>query len=377
MRCVPSVEVPRVPSRTWCEGYDGATQPGRVTRSRYMPSVSLTWGSRRWPTSPAGSHGASDGRHRAPRSGDRASRCSATRGPLGVGEGAHGVHERAARPEQVDGRVDERPLHRRQALRGGRRRSATGRRGGDAACRVRSTGASIRTRSNEARPERRSRGVGGEDGQVGRVRADQADAGLADVGGDHRRAGGREHHRLAARRRAQVGDALARLRADRLRHPLAGEVLHVAVGSLGDRRRLVHPLEDARWRPRAEVAPESVDDPVGIAEPGRVVGPRRPSASATRRRTAFTRPRAAFGAISTVSPTAACGGICEEVELVGAEAERVADAEVELAGDEAVDEEVAGALHARGAVDELGGEVAVARLERRALRAAPGSRRLA
>ena len=60
-------------------------------------------------------------------------------------------------------------------------------------------------------------------------------------------------------------------------------------------------------------------------------------------------------------------GHLQEVELVGAEAERVADAEVELAGDEAVDEEVAGALHARGAVDELGGEVAVARLERRAL----------
>ena len=84
-----------------------------------------------------------------------------------------------------------------------------------------------------------------------------------------------------------------------------------------------------------------------------------------------------MGATSTVSPTAAWGAICEEVELVGAEAEGVADAEVEVAGEEAVDEEVAGPAHAGGAVDELGGEVPVARLEAACGSSSSGSRRLA
>ena len=178
-----------------------------------MPSVSLTWGSRRWPMPPAGSHGASAG-------GSSTSKRSTGQqvlgdvGPLGVGERAHGVHERAPGPEQVDGRVDERPLHRRQALRGGGidpppRVGAATQRAEPGAGRVDEHAV------ERAGPERRSRGIGGEDGQVGRVRADQADAGLADVGGDHRGAGRGQQHRLAARRRAQVGDPLPRLRADR------------------------------------------------------------------------------------------------------------------------------------------------------------------
>ena len=57
---------------------------------------------------------------RAPRSRSAAQQVLADAGSLDVGEGAHRVHERAAGLEQLDGRIDQRALHGRQALRGGR-----------------------------------------------------------------------------------------------------------------------------------------------------------------------------------------------------------------------------------------------------------------
>ena len=177
------------------------------------------------------------------RSGWAAARWSSTATRLGVGEGADGVDERAAGAQQRDGGVDERALDGRQAL---------GRGGVDAPAGVGAAAqrAEARARRVDEHPVERSRG----EGRAGRV------------GGQHRQAGRRWRGRgrpgrsrmsaattvapvaassggLAARGGAQVGDPLPRPGPDRLGHPLGGQVLDVAVGPLGDRRRRVHHLE--------------------------------------------------------------------------------------------------------------------------------------
>ena len=103
-----------------------------------------------------------------------------------------------------------------------------------------------------------------------------------------------------------------------------------------------------------------------------------PATSATRRSTALTRPRAGRGATPTVSDTAACGGDAGERELVGAEAQGVADRASTRAGQEPVDQVVARPPHPGRAVHEVGDEPAVGGRPGptgRAPRTAPGWRR--
>ena len=200
-------------------------------------------------------------------------------------------------------------------------------------------------------------------GALERIRPD---ASLADVGGDHRAPVAASTVALppgAAQRSATRSPGCG---ADGLRHPLAREVLHVAVVALGDRRGLFITSRTSRWSSAPRSAVEAVDDPVGIAEARGVVGPDdgrlgHPAEHGVHQ------PARRLGRDLDRLPHCRVRRHREEVELVRAEAQGVADAEVELAGEEAVDEEVAGPPHARGAVDELGGEVPVAGLERRAL----------
>ena len=83
-----------------------------------MPSVSLMCGRTRWPTCPVGLPRPVGGSLQDLEAIAR-QQVRGDAGPLGVGERAHGVHEHAPRLQEADGRVHDRPLHRRQALRGG------------------------------------------------------------------------------------------------------------------------------------------------------------------------------------------------------------------------------------------------------------------
>ena len=126
----------------------------------------------------------------------------------------------------------------------------------------------------------------------------------------------------------------------------------------------------------AEILSEARDDPVGIAQPGRIVG-ELTGALATRRKTAFTNGSRAFGSHGDRRAHGRVGGRAEERELIGAEAKGGARREVGRMPDEAVGEPIARSPHAHGAVDELGGEGAITVREVGARRAAAGRARLA
>ena len=137
-------------------------------------------------------------------------------------------------------------------------------------------GASTSTWSNERGRERGHGAVGHHDRQrraTPGVGGDERGPARAEVRSHHRGAGGRQREGLPARRRAQVGDPLARARAHRGGHPLRRQVLHVAVLALGDRRRGVHHGEGGEGVIGTEVGGQPLDDPVRVAEPGRLVGP--------------------------------------------------------------------------------------------------------
>ena len=215
----------------------GATSTAQPqAAARYMPSVSLTCGSSRWPQRARRSHGPCPAGRATSSAGCAVTRCSRDAGPLDVGERAHRVHEQC------------RPASSSSTAASTRARWTAARRSGAAASiRHRASGrrrrvprpehgASTSTRSNEPRRNGGSGGVGGHHRRGRRALARMRPTRPFRMSaGDHRRPGGREHHRLAARCRAQVGDPLPGLRPDRLGDPLAGEVLHVAVRALGDR----------------------------------------------------------------------------------------------------------------------------------------------
>ena len=234
---------------------------------------------------------------------------------LGVGEGAHGVHELAAGAHERDRRLDAARrwiAASRSTASASIRQRASGRR--------RSTprpehGASTRTRSNA--PGRNADAVPSAtttDTQrrpAAGVGRDERRAAWSDVGSHDVRTRAGEDQRLATRRRAQVEHPLPRLCPHRLGHPLRREVLHVPVVPLGDGRRLVHPLEGGRGIVRAEVGGEPLDDPVGVAEAGGLVGPHHRVGRHLAEH-GVDEPRARRGATSTVSPTAACGAIARK-----------------------------------------------------------------
>ena len=118
-------------------------------------------------------------------------------------------------------------------------------------------GASTSTRSKHAGAK--AAGVpsaGHDEQQVGLERLDVRDhrprlgsARTSDATTQRARRG--KSRRLAAGRRAQVGDPLAGLRLDEVGHPLRRLVLDVAVGALRDRGALVHRARARRARRRA------------------------------------------------------------------------------------------------------------------------------
>ncbi len=165
--CLPE-PVPRGYSR---DGPSAGAAPG----ARYMPSVSLTCGRTRWPTCPVGLPWPVGGSLQDLEAIAR-QQVLGDAGPLGVGEGAHGVHEHAPRLQ-----AGRRPRRRATAARppaapARRHRSATARPAGAAGSRARSTARRSRTRSNEPGRKRRSSGVGGDDREARGVGADQTDA---------------------------------------------------------------------------------------------------------------------------------------------------------------------------------------------------------
>jgi hypothetical protein len=194
------------------------------------------------------------------------------------------------------------------------------------------------------------------------VGGDEAGALPLEVVGDHRRPAGSERGRLAARCGADVEHPLARSRADEIGHPLRGEVLHVAVGALGDRRSLVHPRQGGERVGVTELVAQAGDDPVGVAQAGGVVGPVDRRGGDASEHGVDEPARAGRGELDGGADRRVRGHPGER-QLVRAEVQERAQLLRRRLEHEAIDEEGAGAAHARRAVDEVGGEAAVALVE--------------
>ena len=230
-----------------------------------------------------------------------------------VRQGAHRVDERAARSDQVGGRVEQLPLQRRRASRatsGSMRQRASARRRSDPRP---EHGASTSTRSKLAGanggrvPSAATTSTSSSPSRAAFWR-DESGPGGPGVGRDHPGAVGGQQGGLAARPGAQVEHHVARLGAHLGRHPLRRRVLVVAVVPLDRHGPLVHRLERLDRVVGPEVGGEPLDDPVGIAQAGASSGQSR-GASATRRSTALTSPRDRVGATPTVALTAAWAGV--------------------------------------------------------------------
>ena len=153
--------------------------------------------------------------------------------------------------------------------------------------------------------------------------------------------------------------------ADVGRRPLRRQVLYVAVRALLHGRRTVHHLEGGDGVTAAEVVDQPLDDPVWIAQAGRVVGP----LGSGCRDSAQDRLREAPGPPAELDRRGHDGvdGRAQVVQLIGAHAQQVAGVRVEGSGDEPVDQPVTGPAHPHRAVDELGDEGPVASRQLRSL----------
>ena len=192
-----------------------------------MPSVSLTCGRTPVPEVPRGLPGTLVRRGLRTSKRPPVNRCSAMPGPS-TSVSVHAEYTRVP-PGLRRSRADptSAALHRRQSL--GRSPSilqrASGRRRGSQA----EHGASTSTRSNVpggtwAAP------VGGHHRQAGGVGADETDPRPCGCRPRSPMHPGRQHLALPPGAAHRVDDPLTGLGTDRFSHPLAGEVLHIAVG---------------------------------------------------------------------------------------------------------------------------------------------------
>ena len=339
---------------------------GTRRRSRYMPSVPAACGSSRAPR-PSGIHGSPGGA-----SASTSGRCGrdplVDGGRLRRGDGADAVDDLTARTHEVERRGQQAHLQLGQVP------DVVG---ADAPPGVGPT--AQRTEAGARRveqdlvertgAERRGGSVGRHGHEVigsqlerGRVADDQPDPAGAGVGRHHGGPLAGHEGRLAAGRGAQVEHPLPGGRTDGGGHPLGAEVLDVAVVAHRHRGGPVHLLERGDGDLVPEVGGEAAHDPVGLAETHAVAGPLHREGA---RHLAEHRVAEALelpGGRLDGGPDRGVRRGVEECQLERAEPQPRPGGGVDArgVGQEAVDQPVAGALHAGGAVDQLGDEGAVA-----------------